>query len=251
MPLRIAAILLIGLLTTWSRAEQTSSTQETSSKTWVGRHHEIEEYLRKSECESIETFNSYNAARCTFRPGGPIARMAWRAFPPGVHRGFKQSYKMDIAAYELDKLLKMDMVPPTVERQLRDNVGAAQQWVEKVVDARDVTSLDAQHRSHWEDQTVRMKMFDNLIGNRERNPANMLRDPAWNLILVDHTRAFAPDRALLHTLTRIDEAYWARIESLTRSQLDAALGQWLVDNEIQAILDRREAMKAEIKLLRK
>ena len=57
--------------------------------------------------------------------------MAWRPLPPGLDRGFWQSYKSEIAAYELDKLLKMDMVPPTVERQLHGANGAAQLWVEK------------------------------------------------------------------------------------------------------------------------
>ena len=47
--------------------------------------------------------------------------MAWRSLPPGVYRGFRESYKAEIAAYELDKLLKMDMVPPSVERQLEGN----------------------------------------------------------------------------------------------------------------------------------
>ena len=78
-----------------------------------------------------------NVTRCTLRPGGPVARMAWRALPPGVHRGFCESYRAEIAAYELDKLLKMDMVPPSVERQLQGNKGAAQLWVENVVDAMD------------------------------------------------------------------------------------------------------------------
>jgi hypothetical protein len=52
-------------------------------------------------------------------------------------------------------------------------------------------------------------------------------------------------------LVRIDDEYWAKIEALTRSQLDAALGAWLEPGEIAAILDRREAMRAEIKRLRK
>ena len=50
-------------------------------------------------------------------------------------------------------------------------------------------------------------------------------------------------------MNRIDEGFWARIESLTRSQLDAALRAWLGDNEIKAILDRRERMRAEIRSL--
>lgn len=45
----------------------------------------------------------------------------------------------------------------------------------------------------WNIQLVRAKMFDNLIGNDDPNLGNWLVDPAWNLILIDHSRAFAND----------------------------------------------------------
>ena len=92
-------------------------------------------------------------------------------------------------------------------------------------------------------------MFDDLIGNRDRNRGNMLRDATWSLILLDHSRAFGAGSELPHKLSRIDEGYWARIESLTRDQLDAALHAWLGENEIRAILDRRERMRVDIKSL--
>ena len=101
------------------------------AKIWVGRHQEIEEYLRTAECVSMEMIVP-STGRCTLRPGGPVARMAWRPLRPGVHRGFRESYKAEIAAYALDKLLQLDMVPPSVERQLEGSRGAAQLWVEDV-----------------------------------------------------------------------------------------------------------------------
>ena len=130
------------------------------------------------------------ATRCTLRPGGPFPRMAWRSLPPGVYRGFWESYKAEIAAYEIDKLLKMDMVPPGVERQLQGvrvppNCG----WTMCRGEGRRRHQA-SQQRVHWENQLVRMAMFDNLIGNRERNLGNMLRDAEWNVILLDHSRAF-------------------------------------------------------------
>jgi hypothetical protein len=226
-----------------------ASTEEPGSRIWIGRHQEIEDYLRTAECVSMEVFASGYLTRCTLRLGGPVARMAWKPWPPGLHRGFWQSYKSEIAAYELDKVLKMDMVPPAVMRQLQDTNGAAQLWVEKVVDAMDPAVPAGENRAHWERQLVRMTMFDNLIGNRDRNRRNMLRDGSWNLILIDHDRAFGTDAELHHELKRIDAAYWAKIESLTRNQLDAALHAWLEPDQIKAILDRRERMRAEIKLL--
>ena len=92
-------------------------------------------------------------------------------------------------------------------------------------------------------------MFDNLIGNRDRTRGNIIRDAEWNAILLDHSRAFGTGTELPVKMTRIDGAFWAKIESLTRAQLDAALRAWIGDNEIQAILDRRERMRAEVKSL--
>ena len=228
---------------------QPASTQGLSAKIWVGRYQEIEEYLRTAECVSMQALRLNKVARCTLRPGGPVFSMAWRPLPPGIYGGFWQSYKAEIAAYELDKLLKMDMVPPTVERQLQGNTGAAQLWVENVFGVKAGESPGEPNRADWENQLVRMKMFDDLIGNRDRNWGNMLRDATWNLILLDHSRAFGAGSELPHKLSRIDEGYWARIESLTRDQLDAALHAWLGESEIRAILDRRERMKVDIKSL--
>ena len=224
------------------------ATQEAGAKIWVGRYQEIEEYLRIADCVSLRWFASNFAAQCSLQPGGPVARMAWRSRPPGIYQGFTESYKTEIAAYELDKLLKMDMVPPTVERQLEGNTGAAQLWVENVVDAMDPAVPEGPKRAYWDSQLTRMVMFDNLIGNRERNRRNMLRDREWNLILIDHSRAFGTGTELLHARRGIDDRFWASIEGLTRAQLDAALGASLDANQIGAILGRRERMRADIKL---
>ena len=52
---------------------------------------------------------------------------------------------------------------------------------------------------------ARAKMFDNLINNRDPNLGNWLVDPAWNLILIDHTRAFAPGKDMVHKMNRIED----------------------------------------------
>jgi hypothetical protein len=218
----------------------------TGAKIWVGRYQEIEGYLRTAECVNMEVFKF--AARCSLRPGGPVARMAWRSLPPGVYRGFRESYKAEIAAYEVDKLLKLDMVPPSVERRLDDKTGAAQLWVENVVDSKSTTP-DESIRNRWENELARMTMFDNLIGYRDRNTDNMLHDSSWNLILIDHSRAFSTSTDLPRKMTRIDATLWKTIADLPRSRLEAALSPWLSKDEIDAVIERREKMKAEIKSL--
>jgi hypothetical protein len=247
--LRRVAVFLICLPTFLGCQGQPALTQGLGAKVWVGRYQEIEEYLRTAECVSMYGTDPRKATRCTLPPGGPFARMAWRSLPPGVYRGFWESYKADIAAYEIDKLLKMDMVPPGVERQLQGIKGSAQLWVDNAFGVKEDESPDEPHRVHWDNQLVRMTIFDNLIGNRDRNRANMLRDAEWNVILLDHARAFGIGTELSYKMTRIDGAFWTRIESLTRTQLDTALRAWIGDNEIQAILDRRERMRADVKSL--
>lgn len=243
-PLRLCLLVFLGLVQPLS----TSPAQEVGAKAWVGRYQEVEEYLRTAECVGMEDIGKGSSAakRCNLRPGGPAARMYWRPQIPGVYRGFKESYKADIAAYELDKLLKLDMVPPVVERELQGHKGSATLWVENLL-AYGGVPPSASDKSHWETQLTQMRMFDNVIGNKDRNLGNVARDAAWNVILLDHAKAFTAGTELTNNLTRIDQDLWARMDKLTRTQLDARLGPWLDENEIAGILDRLQKMKADIK----
>jgi hypothetical protein len=229
--------------------QSVEATSSLGSKIWVGRYQEMEEYLRTAECVQIQAFTSKPSldgrpalARCVLRAGGPVARMAWLSLPPGVYRGFRESYKFNIAAYELDKLLNLDMVPPAVERELQSRKGSATLWVEDVQDLTTGAPGESE-RKRWEQQIAMMLAFDSLIGNSDRNRSNMLRDNKWNLILIDHTRAFATSTELQPDLTRVDKELWGRIEGLTRKQLDATLGPWLEAGQIAALLERRDKMR--------
>ena len=97
--LRRVVILLMCLPGFLGCQGQPALTQGLGAKIWVGRYQEIEEYLRTAECVSMYGTDPRKATRCTLPPGGPFSRMAWRSLPPGVHRGFWESYKADIAAY--------------------------------------------------------------------------------------------------------------------------------------------------------
>ena len=60
-----------------------TAAQETSAKIWIGRYQEIEEYLRTGSASTWKSSapRPSKAFRCVFRPGGPVARMAWRPIP--------------------------------------------------------------------------------------------------------------------------------------------------------------------------
>jgi len=46
---------------------------------------------------------------------------------------------------------------------------------------------------------------------------------------------------------RVDAELWERMQTLTRENLTRALGQWLDEDAIAAIVTRRDAMAVEIK----
>jgi hypothetical protein len=165
----LVVLCLSALSCPGSGAAQAPSTEASSAKIWVGRYREIEEYLRTAECLNLERLPALTM-RCALRPGGPVARMAWMVLPPGVYRGFFTSYKTQIAAYELDRLLKLDMVPPTVERQVQGSTGAATLWVENVVDMRKGDAPSDAYRAAWEKQLARVTMLGDDVRRVHRQP---------------------------------------------------------------------------------
>ena len=102
-----------------------------SSKTWIGRNAEIESYLKSAPVTGMEELKVgvTRPRRAKLAPGGPVEAMAWKAVKPGRYSGYWESYKSEIAAYELDKALELGMVPPTVEKQVIGETGAAVMWV--------------------------------------------------------------------------------------------------------------------------
>ena len=216
-----------------------------SAKSWIGRHEVIEAYLRVAEILDLSEIGTgvTKPMRATLAPGGPVASMAWKPATPG------EGYKAEVAAYELDKLLGLDMVPVTVEKRVNGTLGAAKMWVTPTQSFEQLggrPTPPAAHAERWNLQLIRAAMFDCLIYNADLNLANWLVDPSWNLILIDHNRAFTPLRHMAHELTRIDSDLWDKMKALDGPTLQSALGEWLSDTELRAILERRDMMERTI-----
>ncbi len=227
-------------------AEKASTVAE-SAKVWPGHETEYEDFLRTAEVARIEEIpiGVMKPMRAYFKGNGLVESAAWKPIRPGLYSGYWESYKSEIAAYELDKLLGMSMVPVTVERKYDGATGAAVMWLKPV---RMWKEAQGQQPSNnlWDNQVIRMKMFDNLIGNPDRNMGNLLVDPSWNLMLIDHSRAFIQDRKLRVPMTRVDSALWERMKALTEEGLIAHMDRWLGKAEIRAMLKRRDLMQAAI-----
>ncbi len=246
----VLALGLVPLLAVEARSQAPSLQADTASaKTWLGQHERVEEFLKSARIMKMEDLGVgvTRPQRCDLEPGGPVDRILWKTIPPGRHRGFWDSYKAEIAAYEMDRLLDLDMVPVAVERTIRGEPGAAIMWLESVESWEDLRARTptAPEPQVWARQTIRMKMFDNLIGNVDRNAGNLLVDAAWNLVLIDHSRAFTSDADLPFPMDWIDEDLWNRMMALTEADL-GALEPWVSGRGVAGIVERRARMHETI-----
>jgi hypothetical protein len=183
--------------------------------------------------------------KVSFEPGGLVPAVAWKAIRPGLSQGFYESYKSEIAAYELDKALGLGMVPPTVERRIEGDLGAAVMWVVGTKSFKDMGGVPrppGAMMAKWNHQLIRAKLFDNLIGNKDPNLGNWLVDDQWNIVLIDHSRCFTSDKSLYHDMTNVDGPLWERMAALDEASLTEILGKWVGRGEIRAMLERRNKM---------
>jgi hypothetical protein len=170
----------------------------------------------------------------------------------GLEFDFRDSWKSEVAAYELDKLLGLGLVPPTVERRIAGRTGSAQMWVEGALteDDRKRKGLEAPDADAWNAQMHKVRLLHQLTYNTDyRNIRNVLVDAKFRVYAVDSSRAFRIQEDLLtpEDLVRFSRAVLERLAALDRPTLEARLGSWLDGRQIDGLLARRDRILALVK----
>ena len=157
---------------------------------------------------------------------------------------FKDSWMFEIAAYELDKLIGLDMVPPTVERTYKGKKGSVQWWVPNAMTEGDRVkkNLSPSDPLSWSRQIVRMRIFDILIYNIDRNLGNIIITPDWRIWLIDHSRTFKSIDILKteKQMTFFPKSLMENLRKLDEAALTANCGNYLRPPEIKTLLKRRD-----------
>ena len=224
-----------------------------SAKVWIGRYDEYAEYLRTAAIDKVGDVpvGVTKPERAFFAPGGLAHSAVVKHLPPSFRSGFWESYKSEIAAYEVDRLLGMDMVPPTVERRVGHDLASVQLWLDDCRLLKTVDQSSCPRPVEWAKQVCRQRAFDNLVANIDRNQGNLLIDGAWNLILIDHSRAFAQNRMPFEKeLVRLDRPFFERLKALDEASLMKHVRPWVAsDGEVRNILKRRDRIVAHLEEL--
>jgi hypothetical protein len=168
---------------------------------------------------------------------------------------FKDHYRYNIAAYRLARVLGLANVPVSVERRVERDQAAITWWIDDVL-MDELERLEREKKktipSSW--RTVRTsgyihirRVFDELIGNTDRNVGNQLWTRDGTLWLIDHTRAFRLHRKLKqpHILRRCDRDLFKALQGLTIESVTAAVDRTLTKDEIKALITRRDLIVKE------
>lgn len=222
---------------------------------------ELEEFLRTARVVEREDIPEgiTRPQRLTLTDGEHTLRASWKTIDehvPGLWRGesgdiqfdFRDSWKHEVAAYELDKLLGLGMWPPTVARRIEGRLGSLQLWVEGVMTEKE--RMEQHLRPQGPRQLIRLhnqihcaRLFRQLIYDTDfRNLENTLVDPEFKVYVIDASRAFRIQHDLLapDDLTCFSRAALERLRGLDEAVIEEKMGDLLDRMQIEGLLARRD-----------
>lgn len=161
------------------------------------------------------------------------------------------SHLREIAAYRLDRLLGLGLVPVTIEREYQGRPGALQWHPDALVGAEEAAK-GSTRLSPWcetQSQVELMRVWDALLDNKGRTAASANWEAtSTSLLSSDHRRAFGNSQSLpsqgAGRQLESGPELCRRLSALDPDKLAAALGPDLSAREQAALLQRRDRIVA-------
>jgi hypothetical protein len=167
----------------------------------------------------------------------------------GSELNFVDSYKYNIAAYQLAELLGIDdMLPVYVERKWEGNLGSLSWWLPVKMDEveRHKQKLTAPDADAWNNQMYKVRVLDQLVYDNDPNLTNVLIGEDWKIWRVDFTRAFRLHKDLRNPtdLVRCDRHLLEKLKTLDGNELAEKTKHYLTKDEVKAVMARRDKIVA-------
>jgi len=193
-----------------------------------------------------------------------VRKLAIWKDPMGVKRGYLESWKTEIAAYRLSGLLGLNTVPPAVERKFQGRSGCCILGVDFWMDFDEIVKQKRNPAglkvNLFFKAVCLQRAFDNLIANEDRHRRNFLIRDDWTMILIDHSRSFRTTRDFTKRLiydennresskfimATLPRDFVEKLRGLEFGSIRDVVGDYLSDEQIQALLIRRDLMIAWI-----
>jgi hypothetical protein len=259
MQRKIPIYIGILLLLSFSIILQSQFTSEELAK-----REALEEFLLNAEIVKAEEVGHgvTKPLRLYLKSDGKEDCGCWKN-PQGKMQGFLEGWQYEIASYRMDKLLDLNLIPPTVERVYKGKKGSLQYWIETDYSYLDVVEnkipIPVKMIQNFEKIKYITRAFDSLIANEDRTQQNMRFAPDWRIILIDHSRSFRSSKKFTRQLMfgkngimgdkpfrQLPRSFVEKLKILSFENIKNAVGPYLKDAEINSILKRRDLILNEI-----
>lgn len=161
---------------------------------------------------------------------------------------YQDSWQTEIAAYQVDLIIGLGLVPATVERRVDTKIGSLQWFVQSEMSEADriAKKVAVPDIETWNRAMFKVRLFDQLIANVDRHLKNILVTREFEVRLIDHSRSFRTSRELRTPgdLTRFSKSLLEGIQRLEKADLKKKTGRYLTDAQIDRMLQRRDAILA-------
>jgi len=226
---------------------------------------DLEDFMRTAPVVSVEDIGTgvTNPKRVTQQRGDLTndAVFKYHDSNPGMEthskyiaRRYNDSdrYVNDVAAYKVDRMLGLEMVPAAVLAEVEGTPGALSDWIEKAINERDRLEQEVPFESYcpqWEQYRLRF-VFDILIHNDDRNLTNILwTKKDYMLRFIDHTLAFRSTERRPKQYAKVDvevsDLLASKLEALNEAELQRELSPYIHQRQIEGILARRDRILKE------
>jgi hypothetical protein len=158
---------------------------------------------------------------------------------------FVDSYKYNIAAYQLAEMLGLDdIVPVYVQRKWEGKTGSLSWWLPVKMDEADriKQKIPIPDADSWNKQMYKVRVLDQLVYDTDPNLTNVLIGEDWKLYRVDFTRAFRTQKDLQSTkdLVQCDRQLLTKLKALDGNDFATRTKGFLSKSEVQAVMARRD-----------
>jgi hypothetical protein len=167
---------------------------------------------------------------------------------------FNDSYRFNIAAYELAELVGLgDMLPVYVERKWQGKSGSISWWLPVKMDEAErlEKKIEVPDSDKWNKQMYRVRVFDELVYDADPNLTNVLIGEDWTVWRVDFSRAFHKNKELRapKNLVKCDRDLFEKLKALNADELTEKTKRYLVKEEVKAVMARRDKIVATFQTL--
>jgi hypothetical protein len=217
----------------------------------------IEHYLRTAQIVSIKTDPKAGRTEAwhIILDDGKVSRRGYFKYVNRIRPApLADSYKYEIAAYELDKLLNLNIVPPVVEREIKGIKGSLQLFIENCIteNYRKRTNIEPHYPKLFQKVLNDINIFENLTYN-ERSDLNdiLIHEKDWKVWRIDFSQAFSPQSELIpgSNIKYCSKKFFQNLLKLDNEIIKAKLKPYLNAEEMRTLLKRKELIIKKIKQL--